>query len=233
VRANPKDGLKYVWIPPGTFMMGCSPGDSECRDQEKPAHPVTITRGFWIGQTSVTVGAYKRFMGATGRSMPEAPSFNMGWANENMPMVNVSWDDGHAYCGWMGGRLPTEAEWEYAARAGSTAPRYGPIDEVAWYYDNSGLRAHQVAQKRANGFGLFDMLGNVWQWMNDRYAADYYRASPGRDPQGPNRGLEHALRGGSWYFRSPLVRVSFRGGGEPGVKNPQAGFRCGGEGFAL
>jgi formylglycine-generating enzyme required for sulfatase activity len=159
VKTNPKDGLNYVWIPPGTFMMGCSPGDNECSGDEKPAHQVTITRGFWIGQTPVTVGAYKRFVAASGRQMPDAPGFNSGWVNDPMPIVNVDWNDATAFCGWAGGRLPTEAEWEYAARAGSTEARYGPIDEVAWYSNNSGRKTHEVAQKRANGFGLFDITG--------------------------------------------------------------------------
>jgi len=93
VRANSKDGLKYVWIPPGTFMMGCSPGDSECDSLEKPSHQVSITKGFWFGQTPVTVEAYKRFASATGQQMPSAPSFNTNWTDDNMPIVNVSWDD--------------------------------------------------------------------------------------------------------------------------------------------
>ncbi len=108
VRENPKDGLKYVWIPPGTFMMGCSPGGTECENDEKPAHRVTITRGFWIGQTLVTAAAYQRFVGATGRQMPAAPDFNTGWANANMPIVGMTWDDAQEYCRWMGGRLGTE-----------------------------------------------------------------------------------------------------------------------------
>src|SRR5271163_1781567 len=83
---NPKDGLKYVWIPPGAFTMGCSPGDTECYDEEKPPHQATIAKGFWIGQTEVTVGAYQRFATATGRQMPIAPAFNTGWANQTMPI---------------------------------------------------------------------------------------------------------------------------------------------------
>jgi serine/threonine-protein kinase len=111
VRVNPKDGLKYVWIPPGTFMMGCSPGDNECQDDEKPPHRVTITKGFWLGQTEVTVGAYKRFAGATARQMPPEPNLsgrplNPGWSDEAMPIVDVTWDDAQAYCRWAGGCPP-------------------------------------------------------------------------------------------------------------------------------
>jgi formylglycine-generating enzyme required for sulfatase activity len=234
VRENPKDGLKYVWIPPGTFMMGCSPGDTECGDDEKPPHQVTITRGFWIGQTPVTVGAYKRFAEATGRQMPPAPNFDNDWTNENMPIVNVSWNDAQAYCGWMGGRLPTEAEWEYAARGGNTERRYGPIDEVAWYPNNSGGQTHDVAQKRPNGFGLYDMLGNVWEWVNDWYGQNYYQDSPSQDPSGPASGQVHLLRGGSWYNNAESTRVSQRGKIKSWRKGRQllydiVGFRCGGE----
>jgi serine/threonine-protein kinase len=229
VRENRRDGLNYVWIPPGTFMMGCSPGDSECFSQEKPAHQVTITRGFWIGQTPVTVGAYKRFAGATGRQMPDAPNFNNGWTNDNMPIVYVRWDDAQAYCGWMGGRLPTEAEWEYAARGGNTEARYGPIDEVAWYSNNSGGQTHDVARKRRNGFGLYDMLGNVWQWVNDWYDESYYQSSPSQDPAGPTSGQYRVLRGGSWCDSPRVVRVSNRIGSCPAGRSDGYGFRCGGE----
>ena len=280
---NAKDGLKYVWIPPGTFMMGCSHGDSECdaKDQrrrfqtmdEKPPHHVTLTKGFWIGQTEVTVGAYQRFAAATGRQMPSAPAFNSGWTNQNMPIVNVTWDEAQAYCQWAGGRLPTEAEWEYAARAGSTEARYGPLDEIAWYADNSGrehldsekiqkenqqvmddciskaLRqrksdfscsspndfnrllsengnaAHEVGQKRANGLGLYDTLGNVWEWVNDWHDVKYYQNSPSSDPAGPATGHRRVQRGGSWLNPPGVVRVSSRGGGL-NVSTPAVGLRC-------
>jgi formylglycine-generating enzyme required for sulfatase activity len=254
VRENSKDGLKYVWIPPGRFMMGCSPGDSGCDDDEKPAHQVTITRGFWIGQTPVTVGAYKRFAGAKGHRMPGAPNFNKGWTNENMPIVDVDWNEAHDYCSWAGGRLPTEAEWEYAARAGSNEARYGPIDDIAWYMDNSGRErldsaqiwqkdlgyygkrldengnaTHDVAQKRPNGFGLYDMLGNVWEWANDWHDKNYYRSSPSQDPPGPSGGHLRVLRGGSWSNIPRYVRVSQRVESRPAGGSDVYGFRCGGE----
>jgi formylglycine-generating enzyme required for sulfatase activity/serine/threonine protein kinase len=261
VRENPKDGLKYVWIPPGTFMMGCSPGDNVCFPEEKPAHQVTITKGFWLGETPVTVGAYKRFAAATGRQMPPEPDLygrplNAGWRNESMPIVDVTWDDAQAYCGWAGGRLPTEAEWEYAARSGSTAARYGDLDQIAWYLDNSGSQPlddtkifkedqanyakrlnengngmHEVGQKRANAFGLYDILGNVWEWVGDWYDEKYYQSSPSQDPSGPASGQFRVLRGGSWSYDPLYVRVSVRGRYYPGGGVDYYGFRCGGEVF--
>ena len=230
VRENPRDGLKYVWIPPGTFMMGCSPGDSECSGDDKPAHAVTISKGFWIGQTPVTVGAFKRFTAGAGQHMPPAPNFNSGWTNENMPIVNVSWNDSHAFCQWAGGRLPTEAEWEYAARGGSTEARYGDLDEIAWYNKNSDDRTHDVAQKRANGFGLYDTLGNVLEWVNDWYDANYYQNSPSQDPSGPSSGQYRVLRGGSWLYDPRVVRVSNRGVLDPTyMYDIVIGLRCVGE----
>jgi formylglycine-generating enzyme required for sulfatase activity len=227
LKVNPKDGLKYAWTPPGTFMMGCSTGDTECGPDEKPPHQVTITKGFLLGQTEVTVGAYKRFAAATGRQIPNAPSFNSGWANDSMPIVNVNWNDAHDYCTWEGGRLPTEAEWEYAARARSTEARYGPIDEVAWYVNNSGAKTHEVAKKRANGFGLYDTLGNVWEWVNDWYDQDYYQNSPSQDPTGPASGQLRVLRGGCWFYGPGNARVSDRYRFNPRLSYYYlVGFRC-------
>ena len=209
--------------------MGCSPGDAECADDEKPLHQVSISKGFWIGQTEVTVGAYKRFAAATGRQMPDAPNFNSGWANENMPIVNVTRNDAHDFCAWAGARLPTEAEWEYAARGESTEARYGSIDEVAWYSANSGNQTHPVGEKRANGFGLYDVLGNVWEWVNDWYDQNYYQNSPSRDPSGPTSGQMRVLRGGSGDYNPRFVRVSYRVRGYPAVRYTDSGVRCGGE----
>jgi formylglycine-generating enzyme required for sulfatase activity len=232
VKVNQKDGLKYVWVPPGTFMMGCSLGDNQCAKEELPAHPVTISKGFWIGQTEATVAAYRRFAGSTGAQMPPAPDFNAGWNNQDMPIVNVSWDDAKAFCGWAGGRLPTEAEREYAARAGSTEARYGPLDKVAWYSNNSGQKTHEVSQKRPNAWNLYDTLGNVFEWVNDWYGENYYPASPERDPRGPDSGQYRVLRGGSWYLDPRRVRVSGRHRCDPADRFNSVGFRCGGGVFA-
>ena len=106
VRVHPKDGLKYVWIPPGEFRMGASEGDSECLENEKPAHEVRITKGFWMGQTPVTVGAYGQYVRDTGGEMPVPAFYNPGWNDDSLPVTNVSWEDARAYCKWAGLRLP-------------------------------------------------------------------------------------------------------------------------------
>jgi len=231
VRENPKDGLKYVWIPPGTFMMGCSPGDNECYVEEKPTHRVTLSKGFWIGQTEVTAEAYKRFAGATARQLPP---LKPAWLQGNAPMMNVNWNDAQAYCQWAGGRLLTEAEWEYAARGGSPDARYGPIDDVAWYGKNSGGQPHEVGLKHANGFGLFDMLGNEWEWVNDWFDQTYYQNSPAQDPTGPASGKARISRGGSWDINPQILRVSTRSESNPEIARTggNLGIRCGGDLFA-
>ncbi len=214
-RVNPKDGLTYVWIPPGRFRMGCSEGDSACLDAEKPAHEVEITRGFWMSRTPVTQGAYERVTGKT-------PSYFKG---SELPVERVSWEEAMAYCQLVGGRLPSEAEWEYAARGGSVAARYGEIDAIAWHEGNSGMTTHRVGQKAANEFGLFDMLGNVWEWTSDWYGE--YSGEAAGDPLGPATGTNKVLRGGSWDIDVPsYVRASVRYTVEPGGRFSNVGFRC-------
>jgi formylglycine-generating enzyme required for sulfatase activity len=225
VALNPQDGLKYVRIHAGTFMMGCSPGDHECQADENPVHRVTITKDYWIGQTEVTVGAYKRFSAATGQEIPSAPLFNPDWANLNMPIVSVMWDESRDYCVWAGGRLPTEAEWEYAARGGSTQARYGSLAEIASDSPYGSL-PRVVGQKRANGFGLFDMLGNASEWVNDWYDEKYYQHSPSTDPQGPKGDGSKVLRGGPLTATPWIVRVSYRDRKDPGGRDFYDSFRC-------
>ena len=260
VRRNPDDGQNYVWIPPGEFQMGCSPGDNECYDDEKPAHKVTIARGFWLGQTEVTVAAYRRAPGVT---MPGEPilgerKLNPQWSDQEQPMVAVTWAEAKSYCETRAkGRLPTEAEWEYAARAGSRAARYGELDRIAWYAGNSGTKSlnaqraweqdagkdwskylgilekngnqiHKVGQRLPNSWALYDMLGNVLEWVTDWYDKDYYQtlASGVVDPKGPAAKTERVLRGGSWGYSPWYVRASLRVTNGPEVRFNLIGFRC-------
>jgi formylglycine-generating enzyme required for sulfatase activity len=230
-----RDSEEYVWIPAGKFKMGCVPADTKCEPHEKPQHEVTITKGFWMGRTELEVIAFQRFVenSSKKRKMPSAPLDNSRWRITNNPIVNVSWDDAQSYCEWAGGRLPTEAEWEYAARANVSDQVYPMNDENSREKANfAGKKGNDrydyVAPVRsfdANPFGLYDMLGNVWEWVHDSYSADYYQQSPGKDPQGPDSGNEHVIRGGS-FDSDPRqhLRLSFR---KPYGKNANnVGFRC-------
>lgn len=202
-KVNAKDGLTYVWIPPGDFMMGCSPRDSECNDNEKPARPVQIDKGFWLAQTEVTQAAWRKVMSGVNPS---------NFTSDQLPADIVRWDIAADYCGKIGGRLPTETEWEYAARGGTTGPRYGNLKDIAWYRDNGGWTPHPVGLKQANAYGLYDMLGSVWEWTSDNY-----------DP------TTKVFRGGSGSGDSGSVRASSRDGGNPTVPIYGIGFRCVGE----
>jgi len=198
---NPKDGLKYLWIPPGRCAMGCSAGDGECAPDEKPAHEAVIERGFWLGETPVTQAAWRRVTGSN-------PS---NFKGDDLPVEQIPWEEAQRYCQAIGGRLPTEIEWEYAARAGTTGAHYGVLDEVAWYANNSRSRTHPVRQKKPNAFFLYDILGNVWQWTIPAEPAD---ASTG------------ILRGGSWGSYPVSVRVSHRYSPAERMRNWDIGLRC-------
>ncbi len=203
VRINPKDGLPYVWIPPGRFMMGCSPGDGECYDDEKPQHEEIIAKGFWIGQTPVTQEAYQRVMG-TNPSRFQGPK---------RPVERITWHDAKAYAERVGMRLPTEAEWEYAARATDTRARYGPLDDIAWYSGNSGGQTHDVGGKQPNKWGLYDTLGNLFEWTDTLY---------------PGSQLNRVARGGSWSIVRD-ARVSNRYDIVASFRLNIVGVRCAGD----
>jgi hypothetical protein len=135
-KVNPKDGLRYRWIPPGTYISGCSPGDKQCYDDELPPRKITLTKGFWLGEKEVPQSAWDKVMPDV-----QNPSNFLG---KNLPVEEVTYYDASEYCEKIGGRLPTEAEWEYAARAGSTSARYGDLDKIAWYDANSDFTTHPV-----------------------------------------------------------------------------------------
>lgn len=199
VKVNPKDGLTYIWIAAGSFAMGCSAGDAECFGWEAPLHGVTVARGFWIGQTEVTQQAYRRVIGTN-------PSRYRGAL---LPVEQVGWDDARAYCQAVAMRLPTEAEWEYAARGGSAAPQYGSLVSIAWFDSNSEDKTHPVATKAPNAYGLFDTLGNVWEWVQDSYDAE-----------------KKILRGGAFVNLPRDLRVSNKLWATPDTRHRDMGIRC-------
>lgn len=255
VRRNSKDGLDYVWIPAGGFRAGCSGFDEQCNPEEKPAHDVTISKGFWIGQLEVPVAAYRRFVASKKRPMPPEPTFgsrslNPGWSQADLPIVNVTWDEAQAFCSWAGGALPTEAQWEYAARGGEGGPRHGHLSAISWFGDNSGAAPldtaalsqqdevdflgrlslngnsfHPGGRLAPNGAGLYDVLGNVWEWAADSFDENFYRESGRFDPVG-RQGDTKTLRGGSWTNPPQMIRVSVRGRRPPDARSIDTGFRC-------
>jgi formylglycine-generating enzyme required for sulfatase activity len=185
---------QFVLIPAGSFQMG----DANGSDDENPVHPVTITKAFYLQKTEVTQSQWLSVMGTN-------PSAFAG-CGDACPVEKVSWDDIQTFILTLNAqdleadyRLPTEAEWEYAARAGTTGSYggTGSLDEMGWYSENSGRRTQFVGLKPPNAWGLFDMHGNVYEWVQDWYSADYYGVSPVEDPQGPFEGTRKLLRGGS------------------------------------
>ena len=219
-------GIECAWCPPGTFHMG-SPEEEEGRYDDETLHTVTLTRGFWLSDHQTTQQEYEAVMGSN-------PSFFKG---TDRPVEQVSWDEAMEFCrrlthqqrgqgvlpeGWAW-RLPTEAEWEYAARAGTAGPRHGELDAIAWHSGNSGGETHPVKQKAANAWGLYDMIGNVREWCSDWYGD--YPTGAVADPTGPNSRSFRVYRGGSWGFGAGGCRSAVRFWFGPSARYGLLGFR--------
>ena len=231
ITTNAQNYPDLIKVPGGSFTMGDEWGLGD--DNEQPTHQVTLT-DYFIGKTEVTVAQYRSYCNATGVSMPDEPSW--GWHN-NDPIVNVSWHDAIHYCDWLSEKLdknillPTEAQWEYAARGGSNSRGYkysgGPSMAVGWYQDNSGTKVHPVATKKANELGLYNMSGNVREWCLNWYAYDYYKNSLNTNQKDIAQGDNsyRALRGGDYASKEINCRVANRDGEWPTERSNYNGFR--------
>ena len=223
---------------------------------EVPRHRVKVTKPFYLGAFEVTLGQFRQFVEATGyRTDAETdgkggdgkvngkwttrPAFNwknMGYErSEDMPVVNVTWNDAVAFCAWLGKkenaryRLPTEAEWEYACRAGATGPYFWGADaernQFVWHGVNSAGGPHRVGELKPNAWGFYDICGNVYEYCSDWFSTNCYTVAPVEDPKGPMSGEERVVRGGSWGTDPMHCRSSFRGGAGPTHRNMRDGFR--------
>lgn len=233
--SNPKDGAILVWIPSGDFVRGSDNDDPDAKQEEKPQKKVSL-EGFWMYKNLVTVAQYEKFCKATGRQMPEAPDFNPGWGKKDHPIVNVSWEDADAYCTWAGSQLPTEAQWERAAR-GDEARKYPWGND----FDSNKLWCSIQEAKDAGGtaavfrtnrvnispFGIRDMAGNVFQWCADWWEEGYYANAPTANPTGPISGTARVLRGGSWFNNTQATfRTTNRVRASPQGRETNRGFRA-------
>jgi formylglycine-generating enzyme required for sulfatase activity len=221
------DGAEMVLVPAGKFWMGSDGTDRDAVGDEKPRHSVDLD-AFYIDQYPVTNALYKRFVDATGRAA------SVYWADSRFnaqPVVDVSWYDAEAYCRWAGKRLPTEAEWEKAARGtdGQTYPWGDQWDSTSANSSESKLGKATPVWTYPTGvspFGAYDMAGNVWQWVADWYDRDYYQWTPQRNPTGPDSGTRRVLRGGSWLNDPVLLRSAARDYNTPDFRHDYIGVRC-------
>jgi formylglycine-generating enzyme required for sulfatase activity len=220
---------EMVLIPAGEFMMG-SP-DGEGAGFERPQHEVSID-SFYMGKHEVTFEQYDLFCEKTGRSKAN----DRGWGRGKRPVINVSWHDAVAFCDWLSElsgdwyRLPTEAEWEYACRAGTTTKyNFGDgarnLGQYAWFSGNAGRRTHPVGALKVNAWGLHDMHGNVWEYCSDWYDESYYGGAPSSNPTGPANGQDRVRRGGSWGSDPGQLRAATRNYSSPDVAMGFTGFR--------
>jgi formylglycine-generating enzyme required for sulfatase activity len=223
---------RWVTIPAGRFHMGCVPGDAHCHANEQPRHAVEISRAFDLMALEVSVADFDSFAHASGTRPPRQPLWNVP---TNRPVVNITWHDAQAVCRFLGGRLPTEAEWEYAARGGIADQIYPWGKDFASRFANATGRRTTGDLWRVtapcgsfppNGFSVFDMIGNVWEWTADWYAPRYPTESM-RDPVSPAGGSARVIRGGSWDSTERRVRTSVRHFLPPdGRYNLYVGVRC-------
>ena len=219
-------GIPVRWIPPGSFLMG-SPFSEEGRDSDETQHEVVLSQGFFMAETECTQAQWELVMGSN-------PS---NFKGPNRPVEEVSWHEAVKYCrkvtikqsgegtlpvAWEW-RLPTESEWEYAARSGATGVRHGELDTIAWWSGNSGSETHAVGDKQPNAWGLHDMMGNVWEWCSDRHRE--YPTGSVTNPKGPSSGSNRLLRGGSCLYEARFVRSANRFRFVPGLRSNNVGFR--------
>lgn len=227
--------MDLVWVPNGEFMMGSPAGETD-RFESETQHKVTLTEGFWMGKYEVTQGQYKQIMGSNPSKFTES--------GKDAPVETVSWDNAKEFCGKVtslmrrtnnkqlatGGecRLPTEAEWEYACRAGTRTRYYtgdseSDLGRAGWYVSNSGSKTHEVGQKTPNAWGLYDMHGNVYEWCEDWYGE--YSGGSISDPKGASSGSSRVLRGGSWFNLAGSCRSAPRSDRDPERRYNFSGFR--------
>ncbi len=237
-------GMKMILIPAGTFLMGARDDEADRMADQRPQHLVRITRPFYLSAHPITQEQFERMMGTNPSRFAGTGRYKnrvIGLDTTALPVENVTWDEAAAFCQRLTelpdeqrvGRiyqLPTEAEWEYACRAGTTArfcfgDNAAELGGYAWYCENSNGIPHPVGQKKPNVFGLYDMHGNVWEWCADHYDENYYRNSPQEDPPGPASGHGRVLRGGSWNFSAATCRAALRDHDAAGNRSDNNGFR--------
>ena len=211
--------IAWVSIPAGTFLMG-SPESEVDRDEDEIQHLVPLS-AFKMSKNEITFAQYDLFCEKTGFEKPE----DEGWGRGDRPVINVSWDDANAFATWMGCRLPTEAEWEYACRAGTTSPfnTGSNLTTDQANFDYHLGKTMPVGSYPANAWGLHDMHGNVWEWCSDWYGD--YSSSAQTNPTGPSTGSDRVDRGGSWGNDAHSCRSAFRNLNAPSIRSYYLGFR--------